>query len=121
VAILFAVGASVAAWSAVQSAADVEAIVLFCCLCWINCMAIEQWERSTFHWPIGIAAMLVAAAAAFTWAHRPVLSGAEMASALAFVVLDFRRRRFSADALRVLADVALLTPVFFLPLAGFVR
>ncbi len=121
VAILFALGASVAAWNAVRSAADVGAIVLFSCLCWINCMAIEKWERSAFRWPIGIAAMLVAAAAACTWAHRPVLSGAEMASALAFVVLDFRRRRFSADALRVLADVALLTPVFFLPLAGIPR
>jgi hypothetical protein len=121
VAILFAVGASVAAWSAVRSAADVEAIVLFCCLCWINCMAIEQWERSTFQWPIATAAMFVAAAAALTCANRPVLSGAEMASAFAFVVLDFGRRRFSADALRVLADVALLTPVFFLPLSGFAR
>jgi hypothetical protein len=44
-----------------------------------------------------------------------------MASALAFVFLDFRRRRLSADALRVLADVALLTPVVFLPLAGTLR
>jgi hypothetical protein len=121
VAILFAVGATVAAWNAIRSAVDVEIIVLFSCLCWINCMAIEQWERRKFHWPIGIAAMLVAAAAAFTCASRPVLSGAEMASALAFVYLDFRRRRLSADALRVLADVALLTPVFFLPLSGLLR
>lgn len=121
VAILFAVGASVAAWNAIRSAVDVEIIILFSCLCWINCMAIEQWERRKFHWPIGIAAMLVAAGAAFTCADRPVLSGAVMASALAFVFLDFRRRRLSADALRVLADVALLTPVVFLPLAGMPR
>jgi hypothetical protein len=121
VAILFAVGASVAAWNAIRSAVDVEIIVLFSCLCWINCMAIEQWERRKFHWPIGIAAMLVAAGAACTCADRPVLSGAVMASALAFVFLDFRRRRVSTDALRVLADVALLTPVVFLPLAGMQR
>lgn len=121
VAILFALGATVVAWNAVHSTADVEVIILFSCLCWINCMAIEHWEHRRLHWPIGIAAFLVAAAAAFTCAHRPLLSGAEMASALAFVFLDFRRRRLSADALRVLADVALLTPVFFLPLAGIVK
>jgi hypothetical protein len=33
-------------------------------------------------------------------------------------LLDRGRRRFSADALRVLADAALLSPVLFLPLAG---
>jgi len=38
--------------------------------------------------------------------------GAEMASALAFLLLDRGRRRFSADALRVLADAALLSPCY---------
>jgi hypothetical protein len=121
VAILFALGATVAAWNAIRSAADVEVVVLFSCLCWINCMAIEKWERRGFHWPIGIAATVVAAAAAFTCVDRPVLGGAEIASAIAFIFLDFRRRRISADALRVLADVALLTPVLFLPFAGILR
>jgi len=53
-----------------------------------------------------------------TWAARPILGGAEAASAIAFVILDRERLKLSADALRVLADVALLSPVFFLPLAG---
>ena len=49
---------------------------------------------------------------------RPVLGGAVAVSALAFVLLDCGRRRFSRDALRVLADVALLSPLFLLPVAG---
>jgi hypothetical protein len=120
VAILFALGASVAAWSHVRSAADIGGIVLFSCLCWINCVAIEQWERKlAVEWPIGLAAMCVAAAALIMMIeHRPVLSAAEAASAIAFVLLDRGRHRLSGDALRVLADVALLSPLVFLPIAG---
>lgn len=121
VAILFALGASVAAWNAIHSPADIETIALFSCLCWINCIAIEQWEQRAAGWPVGIAAMLVAGAAALVYTQRPVLSAAEIASALAFVLLDQKRRRLSGDALRVLADVALLTPVLFLPLSGMLK
>jgi len=121
IAILFALGASTAAWSAIRSVADIETIVLFSCLCWINCVAIEDWEHRHSRWPVGVLAALVAAAAAATYPHRPVLSVAEFLSALAFIVLDRRRLRISADALRVLADVALLTPLFFLPIAGSLR
>jgi len=64
-------------------------------------------------------ALCVGLAAAFLLhQHRPVLSGAETASALGFVLLDHWRRRLTADALRVLADVALLSPILFLPIAG---
>jgi len=121
VAVLFALGASLAAWAKIQSAADVVTILLFSCLCWINCVAIEQWEHRPHAgaWPIGAAALCVAAAALIlVHQHRPVLGGAETASALAFVLLDRRRNRLSADALRVLADVALLSPILFLPLAS---
>ncbi|HUA85954.1 MAG TPA: hypothetical protein VMB85_18980 [Bryobacteraceae bacterium] len=119
VGILFALGASLAAWGKVRSAADAATIALFSCLCWINCVAIEKWERrSVTPWPVGAAALLVAVAATiFLSAHRPVLSGAEALSALAFVALDRGRDHFSGDALRVLADVALLSPLLFLPLA----
>jgi len=119
VAVLFALGASVAAWNRVRSADEVVAILLFSCLCWINCVAIERWERRQPDGPISIAAVCVGLAALILLhQHRPVLSGAETASALAFVVLDLGRRRFTADALRVLADVALLSPILFLPIAG---
>jgi hypothetical protein len=122
VAILFAVGASLAAWNQVRSLSDAATIVLFSCLCWINCIAIQRWEHGQpGGWAVSIAALAVAAIALFlVQPHRPILSGAECASALAFVLLDRERPRFSADALRVLADAALLTPILFLPIAGFV-
>ena len=120
VAVLFALGASLAIWGRLHSVADVATVFLFCCLCWINCIAIEQWERrERARWPIGAAALFVAAASLILLPeHRPVLGGAEAASALAFLALDRGRHRLSTDALRVLADVALLSPIFFLPIAG---
>ena len=120
VAVLFALGASLAAWNQIRSVEDVETILLFSCLCWINCVAIEQWEgKQSGGWPIDTAAIGVAAAALILLhQHRPVLSAAETASALAFVFLDRGRHRFTADAMRVLADVALLSPILFLPMAG---
>lgn len=130
VAIVFALGATVEAWNAIRSPADIETIALFCGLCWINCAAIEQWENRQWenrHWeqrmaelPVGAIAMLLAGAATLAYPSRPVLSGAEIASALGFVLLDHERPRLSRDALRVLADVALLTPLVFLPISGFI-
>lgn len=119
VAILFAAGVSLAAWREVRSPADVAAIAVFCCLCWINCVAIEHWEGES-KWPVAAAAGFVALAAVLLllFSSRPVLGGAVAASALCFVLLDRARRHFSSDALRVLADVALLSPLFLLPIAG---
>jgi hypothetical protein len=120
VAVLFALGATLSAWPNVRTAVDVEAIALFSCLCWINCVAIEHWESAgEKRWPIAAAAGVVAlAAVALLFTGRPVLGGAVIASALCFVMLDCGRRRFSRDALRVLADVALLSPLFLLPVTG---
>lgn len=119
VAALFALGASITAWGRIRSAADIAIIVLFSCLCWINCAAIEKWERRIKEWPVCLAATCVALiAVSLLYRERPLLSGAEMASAMAFVVLDLERNRLSRDALRVLADVALLSPLLFLPIAG---
>jgi hypothetical protein len=120
VAVLFALGATLSAWPNVRTAADVEAIVLFSCLCWINCVAIEHWESAGgTKWPIAAAAGCVAIAATLLlFSSRPILGGAVVASALCFVLLDCARTRLSPDALRVLADVALLSPLFMLPVAG---
>ena len=66
---------------------------------------------------IGIAAACVALAAVlFLPQRRPVLCGAELASALAFVLLDLRAFRMPPDLLHVLADAALLSPIFLLPI-----
>jgi len=121
VAVLFALGATLSAWPNVHTPADIAAIVLFSCLCWINCVAIEHWESSGEpKWPIAAAAggVTVAAVLLVLFSSRPILGGAVDASALCFVLLDCARRHFSSDALRVLADVALLSPLFLLPVAG---
>jgi hypothetical protein len=119
VAVLFALGASLPAWVRVHKPSDVLTVLLFSCLCWINCIAIEQWEHGSGRMPVGVVAGAVGLAALVLLPqHRPVLAGAEIASALAFVWLDRSRLRLSADALRVLADAALLSPILFLPLAG---
>jgi hypothetical protein len=118
VAVLFALGATLSAWPNVRTVADVAAIALFSCLCWINCVAIERWESES-GWPIaGASAMVAICAAPLAFSGRPVLGAAVAASAVCFVILDRSRARFSTDALRVLADVALLSPLFLLPLAG---
>lgn len=116
VGIVFALGASLVAWGRIQTPADAAAILLFSALCWMNCVVIQKWEMEGLEWSAGMAASLLACAAGILlYTHRPILGGAEMASACAFLLLDRARPRLSADALRVLADVALLSPVFFLP------
>jgi hypothetical protein len=124
VALIFGLGASLAAWTRVETSYDVLTVTLFACLCWINCVAIERWEHDAGEhgpslYPVGILAACVGLAAIVMLHHaRPILASAEASSAAAFVLLDRSRLKFSADALRVLADVALLSPIFFLPLAG---
>ncbi len=125
VAVIFALGASLAAWTRVETRADVVTVILFSCLCWINCIAIEvweqdaAWERRAVNFPVGALSACVGLAALLVLLHdRPVLGGAEASSAAAFVLLDRGRLKLSPDAVRVLADAALLSPIFFLPLAG---
>ncbi|MGH9592067.1 MAG: hypothetical protein ACRD5L_03175, partial [Bryobacteraceae bacterium] len=120
VAVLFALGATLAAWPEVETAYDIVSILLFSGLCWMNCTAIEDWEHGrearTY---IVVAAVLVAVTAAILLReHRPVLGSAETASALGLVALDRLRGRISPEALRVLADGVLLTPVLFLRASG---
>jgi hypothetical protein len=120
VAVLFGLGASLAAWPGVQTTSDVLAILLFSCLCWMNCSAIDDWENGHELRPsiIAAAGLVALTAACLLQNHRPVLGGAETAGALGLVVIDRLRGRYSAEALRVLADVVLLTPIVFLPAAG---
>lgn len=131
VGMLFAAGTSLATWSrtAAPHRTMVLPICLFTALCWLNCSAIEYWEwtghqegRAEPHavtmWlgphlhrlAFGI---LIAGAALFSWLPvtlRPLFV-AFLVSAAGLYWLDRKRNRFSADALRVLADVALLSPI----------
>src|SRR5689334_15643607 len=118
VAVLFGLGASLAAWPRIQTWADVLTILLFSCLCWMNCTAIEDWERGDGLRPSVIlaAAFVALLAACFLRDVRPILGCAETSATLGLVLLDRMRRRCSLPALRVLADAALLTPIVLLPM-----
>jgi hypothetical protein len=115
VAVVFALGASLAAWPAVRATEDVLAIAMFSLLCWMNCTAIEDWERGERARPAVVisAAVVASAAALLLRGHRPIIGCAETAAALGLMLLD--GARLSRDALRVLADAALLTPIPLLP------
>ncbi len=120
VGVVFALGVSLAAWPMVQTWIDVLAIVQFCLLCWMNCAAIEDWERGAKARGAVIAGAGAVAliAVVVLREHRPVIACAETASALGLVVLDRYAARMSRDAARVLADVVLLSPILFLRVAG---
>ena len=116
VALLFALGTSLTAWDSIRTWSDALTVVLFSALCWLNCVAIEQWEDGPDDWRIGaIAAFVALAGLALLHHQRPILASAEAMSLLALTLLDRVHNRLSKDALRVLADAALLSPLLFLP------
>jgi len=120
VGVVFALGVSLAAWPMVQTPFDVLAIALFCLLCWMNCVAIDDWERGAraTGFVIAGAAIVALTAVALLREHRPVIACAETASALGLVILDRYNRRLAPEAMRVLADVMLLSPILLLHVAG---
>ena len=119
VAVLFALGTSLPAWGQIRSTYDALTVVLFSALCWLNCIAIEQWESNLARLPVAKIGAVIAVAGLVLLHHdRPILAGAESASLFALVLLDGLHHKFSRDALRVLADVALLTPLVFLPVVA---
>ena len=132
VAIIFALGCILPAWSSASSALRsqlVPAGVLFALLCWLNCVAIERWEgrgsvgvhaHPSTHWAARhLSALLIASALAAAglsvFRHtvgRPTALAPYLACAfLLLAVLERFRLRLSVDSLRIFADVALLTPL----------
>jgi hypothetical protein len=135
VAVLFAAGTAVPAWSRLSAGADsgrlqlAPAIIFFALLCWINCVGIEKWEggvlHSTTRWaslhlrPIVTVTALFSLAAALL-APSPRLAAvylAAMVSSGLLFALDARSSRLSPLHLRIAADAALLTPLALFPFA----
>jgi hypothetical protein len=142
VGLVFAAAVAVPAWSrlAGHRSALVPVAALFAGLCWLNCVAIEKWERPaiqpawtqpawtaghfTTRWAqknlpsvSGGIALIAAAAFALSTLHRAPIPmtalylACEISAGL-FVVLD--RSRLGSVRLRIAADAALLTPLLFL-------
>ena len=102
---------------------------LFGSVCFLNCALITRWERHAHDlherssllnaFPrlsarLGAVAILLAAASlGACWLTDSPVAAPAAVSALLLACLDRRSSRLSADALRVLADLVLLTPWLF--------
>lgn len=126
VSVMFAVAVSLPAL--LESPGHVDAAVgrgaLFAAVCWVNCVAIARWE--------GVWRGVAAASTAWGARHlRELCAGVACASVLLagllgpaslycglsaalLLLLDIRRHRVDAVALRGLADACLLTPLLLL-------
>jgi hypothetical protein len=134
---IFAGGAAIPAWihgGAVRNAL-LPQMLLFAGLCALNCIAIESWEhnrgerqwRKRPYWLIRladtriemIAAVLIlcACSIAFIVSRNGIRADSAAASIISLLILmaiERRSNHLSPQAMRVLADAALLTPVVFL-------
>lgn len=149
VGVVFAVATAVPAWSRLPSARSaglfpnrallILAVLFFAALCWLNCVAIEKWERirdsaagsliphRTTLWAqarlqrlcCGIALAAVAAAGLTRLlsasAAVPAVFLACAMTGAGFAALDHgqQRLRMRAFPLRIAADAVMLTPLIF--------
>jgi hypothetical protein len=128
---VFAAGVALPAWSRLATRRWEFFLlgILFAAVCTLNCVAIDEWEnlrerdfggyrRSLAAKDFGsgkFAVALAICAALMTPVIRlrgefSAIGAAIAVSALLILLLDLMRERISADALRVLVDVALLAP-----------
>ncbi len=136
VALLFAAGTTVLTWTG-RSSIGVGfglAFALFAATLWVNALEIECWERATNRaararlrpWitrslalHLGPAAAVIGAIAACcassTLAGAWPVYTATALSAFSLAGLEWLRDRMAPDLLHFFADIALLTPIFFLP------
>jgi hypothetical protein len=90
---------------------------LFAVLCWLNCVAIEDWEHHRRGGRIRVLAGLAIASSCLSLpalASHPArwLAVAAILSGVLFLVVD--GSRLTASGRRIAADLALLTPLFLL-------
>jgi hypothetical protein len=143
VGILFTTGCALPAWSRMLAAGHTIALwrliapaAYFALLAWLNCCSIECWESSsegTRPGPgsqpqvfpqatlLALAGLLLALFVSSAQPRSAALLACGTASALILALLDCFRQRLSPVALRAAADLALLTPVFLVPLAWLPR
>jgi hypothetical protein len=123
---IFAAATAVPAWSRLQRhpLALIGAIILFAILCWLNCSGIERWEnpeRSQHrNFRFVLMAMMICSisgllAAYHSHSRATQLYAAEAVSAGLLLSLDSSQLKFTPIALRIAADLALLTPLLILP------
>jgi hypothetical protein len=125
---VFAAGSTIATWTSARGAWP--AILLFAGLCTLNCCAVDYWEwqgngvllrypHTMTRWVarhfMWCAVGLLAAAVVVFALVGTMIPIAVSASVLLLMLVNGRRRWLSPEAIRLLADAALLTPLLFLP------
>jgi hypothetical protein len=138
VAVLFAAGVLLPVWANLPAkhAGIVVPAILFAGTLWINAVGIERWEErlgnsaqpyftvkltSVIGNHLGYAALGIAVISALILlstiaiTREQSLYASIIISAIVLAGLDRLRRSLDRDALRVLADAALLSPLFFIP------
>jgi hypothetical protein len=130
IALLFAAASALPAWDAAwHSAAGMPRhhpllilCPIFAVLCWLNCVAIEDWEQhhqGSRIWWLAAMAIVASCLSLFGLVSQPArwLDVAAVWSAALFLVLD--RSRLQPGGRRIAADLALLTPLLLVvgPLA----
>jgi hypothetical protein len=132
IALLFAAASALPAWDeAWRRAAGMPRhhpllilCPLFAVLCWLNCVAIEDWEQhrtgNRIQWLAGLA-MAASCISLFGLVNQPArwLALAAALSAALFLLLD--RSRLAAGGRRIAADLALLTPLLLIALEQIAR
>ena len=133
VGVLFTAGCVLPSWGRAAPQGSIPWMVCgeaayFAALAWFNCRAIAHWESSllrcrTFSRAIllGVAGLLLAGAFGPLEPRSAALVLAGAWSALLLALLDWQRRRLTPLALRVAADLVLLTPLLLLPIGGLAR
>ncbi|MGA8183092.1 MAG: hypothetical protein WB819_05550 [Terriglobia bacterium] len=137
VGVLFGLGTCFPVWEHMpnDTTTIVAPFLLFTALCWMNCTAIEheEWKRlrgrrfgkphpwtvwmGRHFWLLSfvIAAVAVGLILAGVGRYHWQLLAAESLSALAFALIRYKEESLTIDQFRVLVDIALFTPLFFLP------
>jgi hypothetical protein len=131
VGILFAAGTAIPAWARIpgERLEMTPVVGIFAILCWLNCVAIENWERppaDSIHastaWAgkhlrsLSSAVFALSLVLAFIHMHdsaQMCLYLASAVTALLLFCLASGRRYLTAMQARIAADVAMLTPILF--------
>lgn len=125
VGLLFSAATALPAWDEAQRRAGAaqhhHPLLLLCpvfaALCWLNCMAIDEWEagrRGDRAWRLAAAVAagsLLCLGQLFNAGARELAALAAI-SALSYLLLD--RSRLTTGARRIAADLVLLTPLLLL-------
>lgn len=113
VGLLFAAGVSVPlmADEGLDWATWVNSVATFALLCWMNCELIAGWESGVVPFPYRTVVFLAVCVFGLVWICPLAVRMAALSSLATLIIIHAFRQRLGRRLARVLADVALLTPL----------